>query len=108
MTRGQTVKYTPTPGPQQRNTSTPCLYLVPSQSTRGVGVEAGGVALLMERLAASIDTTETLSRALLSRLEEDPDPVDYNHVKAKHVGTLKVRYRNVGRLLPRNIPLEDE
>ena len=42
------------------------------------------------------------------RLEEDVGPVDYNHVEGKHVGKLKVRYRNVGRLLPREIPIEDE
>ena len=40
--------------------------------------------------------------------EEDTGPVDYNHVELKHVRALKVRYTNVGRLLPRCIPLEDE
>ena len=108
MTRGQTVKYTPAPGPQRRNNSTPYLSLVSAQSTRGVGIEAQEVTLLMERLAASIDMTETLNRSLLSRLGEESGPVEYNHVEAKHVGTLKVRYRNMGRLLPRSIPLDDE
>lgn len=59
-------------------------------------------------LAERINMTETLSRALLSRLDEDAGPVDYNHVEATHVGTVTVRYRNVGRLPPRTIPLEDE
>jgi hypothetical protein len=108
MTRGQTVKYTPAPEQQRCRDQVPYLCLVPSQSTQGVGAEAGEVALLMEELTASINRSETLSRALLSRFEEDARPVDYNHVEGRHVGKLKVRYRNVGRLLPREIPIEDE
>ena len=108
MTRGQTVRYTPAPEQRRCGDYAPYLCLVPSQSTHGVGAEANEVALLMEELTASINRSETLSRALLARLEEDTGPMEYNHVEGRHVTKLKVLYRNVGRLLPREIPIEDE
>lgn len=108
MSKGQTVRYTPAPLPQRSRAYSPYLYLVPSQSSQGVGVEAVEVASLMEKLTASINTTETLTRALLYRFEEDAGAVAYNHVEAKDVGTLKVRYRNAGRLAPRKVSIDDE
>jgi hypothetical protein len=108
MTRGQTAKYTPAPEQQRSGDNVPYLCLVPTRSTHGVGAEASEVELLMEELTASINRSETLTRALLVRLEEDAGPMEYNHVEGRHVGKLKVRYRNVGRLLPREIAIEDE
>lgn len=108
MTRGQTVRYLPVTE-QMRAPGIPLyLSLLSPQSTSGVGVEAGEVALLMERLTASLNTSETWSHALLSRRPEEVGPIEYRHVSTKPIGTVKVRYRNVGRVLPREVPAEDE
>jgi hypothetical protein len=106
MSKGQPVKYMPTP--QQRRVHPPYLTPVPSQSSWGVGQEASEVARLFDSLAASIRNTETLASALMFQFDESIAPASYKHVEGKHVGTVKVRYRNVGKLPPRAIPLEDE
>lgn len=103
-TRGQVTKYTP-PTEPRRASAHAHLYLVPLKPSEGVGVEATGLAQLFERLTASMSTSETLTRALLERLEVST-PIDYQHVQAKLVSRTKVRYRNVGRLPPREVSLE--
>lgn len=106
MTRVNPVKYTPEHMPA--TAETPYLYLVPTPASHGVGVEASQLADAMERLAKSINSTETLTRTLLARLDEEYEPVEYEHVSAKPVHSVKARFRSVGRLKPREVPLDDE
>ncbi len=107
MTRGQPVKYTPAPQPQQRRSYPPYLCPVPSQSSQAVSAEAVEVLFLIEKLAASMRMTETLGYAHLAQLEGE-SAERYAHVEAKHVRTVKARYRNMGRLPPRKISYDDE
>jgi hypothetical protein len=103
IVRGNTARYVPATGPRDGSGH---LYLMPVAPSQGVGEEATGVAQLFERLTASINATETLTRVLLARLEVDA-PIDYQHLEGKPVRRLKVRYRKVGRLSPREVPFED-
>jgi hypothetical protein len=106
MMRGQPVKYTPAVQ-QQRRSYPPYLCPVPSQSSQAVSAEAVEVSILIEKLVATMRMTETLAYAHLASIEGE-SPEAYAHVEAKHVRTLKARYRNVGRLLPREISHDDE
>jgi hypothetical protein len=107
MTRGHPIKYTPAVQQQQRRSYPPYLCPVPSQPSQAVSAEAGEVFALMEKVAASMRMTETLGHTSPVYLQ-DEWPVPYDHVEAKHVRTIKARYRNIGRLPPREITFDDE
>jgi hypothetical protein len=102
MSSRQTIKYRP----RDPSTPVPYLRLVPTSPSQGVGLEAANVAVQMEELAIRI--AEALTRTLLPNLGQDLSPIPYKHVSTNPVSTVKVRFRNLGRLMPREIPLDDE
>ena len=108
MSNANAVKYSPRAQEPQRTAYPSYLVPVPSAPAEGVGEEALTVTRQLEELSARINQTETLTRALLARLEEDGAPATYNHVQGKQVGMMKVRYKNLGRLPPREVPFDDE
>lgn len=81
------------------------LYLVPPTSSHGVGAEADVMASLLADLSARLTATMTLG---LAAVDEDGSPVRYDHVQGTVAGTVAVRYRDAGRMLPRQILVDDE
>ncbi|HEX4341547.1 MAG TPA: hypothetical protein VH062_36810 [Polyangiaceae bacterium] len=108
MSKTNAVKYAPRAQEPQRTAYPSYLVPVPSAPAEGVGEEALTVTRQLEELSARINQTETLTRALLARLEEDEALAPYNHVQGRQIGMIKVRYKNLGRLPPREVSYDDE
>lgn len=79
------------------------LSLVATSPSQAVGDEAKAVENLLKRLTETLDQIH-----LFARDRDEVGSLEYRPVTPRQLGTVKVRYRDSGQLLPRQIRLEDE
>jgi hypothetical protein len=94
------VKYTDRREPRSRPAH---LSLVTASASQAVGDEAKAVETLLKRLGETFEQIH-----LFSRDRDDLGALEYRSITPKQLGTVMVRYRDLGQLLPREIHLEDE